>query len=143
MSQGTRAHQIALYIVYDAPLVMLCDSPSAYLEDPVTTSYIASIPSVFNSTRILDGSIGESIVSLREKDGLFYLGALTNWEPRDLALKLDFLPEGKWKAHIYRDGVNADITATDHVIETVEVNAAEVLNLHLAPGGGCAIIFEK
>ena len=143
MSQGTRAHQIALYIVYDAPLVMLCDSPSAYLEDPATTSYIASIPSVFNSTRILDGSIGESIVSLREKDGLFYLGALTNWEPRDLALKLDFLPEGKWKAHIYRDGVNADITATDHVIETVEVNAAEVLNLHLAPGGGCAIIFEK
>lgn len=87
--------------------------------------------------------MGESIVSLREKDGVYYLGALTNWEPRDISLSLDFLPEGRWKARIYKDGVNADISATDHVIERKDLNAGEVLDLHLAPGGGCAIIFER
>lgn len=142
-SQGTRAHQLALYIVYDSPLVMLCDSPSAYKEDQATVDFIKSIPSSFNSTKILEGKMGESIVSLREKDGVYYLGALTNWEPRDISLSLDFLPEGRWKARIYKDGVNADISATDHVIERKDLNAGEVLDLHLAPGGGCAIIFER
>ena len=134
---------MALYIVYDSPLVMLCDSPSAYKEDQATVDFIKSIPSSFNSTKILEGKMGESIVSLREKDGVYYLGALTNWEPRDISLSLDFLPEGRWKARIYKDGVNADVSATDHVIERKDLNAGEVLDLHLAPGGGCAIIFER
>lgn len=143
MSQGTRAHQIALYVIFDSPLNMLCDSPSAYMDDMPTTSYITSIPTVFNSTRVLDGKIGESIITLREKDGKYYIGGITNWDERNSDVALNFLPEGKWKAKIYKDGVNADVTATDHVIETIEVDSSTVLNLHMAPGGGFAIIIEK
>lgn len=69
MSQGTRAHQVASYIVYDSPLVMLCDSPSRYLSDIPCTEYIASIPTVFDHTIILYGKIGEYIVTAREKEG--------------------------------------------------------------------------
>ncbi len=143
MSQGTRAHQIALYVVFDAPLGMLCDSPSAYEEDKATTNYITAIPTVFNSTTVLDGKMGENIVTLREKDGKYYIGGITNWSERDCEVSLDFLPEGKWKAKVYRDGVNADVTATDHVIETLDVDSSTVLKLHMAPGGGFAIIIEN
>jgi len=143
MSQGTRAHQIALFVIYDSPLNMLCDSPSAYMDDMPTTDYITSIPTVFNSTKILSGTIGESIVTLREKDGKYYIGGATNWSARDSQVCLDFLPEGKWKAKVYKDGVNADVTATDHVIENIEVDSSTTLNLHMAPGGGFAIIIEK
>lgn len=143
MSQGTRAHQIALYIVYDAPLVMLCDSPSAYIEDNATTKFINSIPTVFNSTTILNGQIGKSIVTLREKDNTYYIGGITNWDSRTVAIPLDFLSGGKWKATIYKDGVNADFTATDHIIEEIEVDASTILDMNMAPGGGFAIIIKK
>lgn len=143
MSQGTRAHQIALYIVYDAPLVMLCDSPSAYEEDKATTDFITSIPTTFQNTTVLSGEIGKSIVTMREKDGVYYIGGLTNWNERDIDIPLDFLSEGTWKARIYKDGVNADVTATDHVIENINVDSSTSLELHMAPGGGFAIIIEK
>ena len=143
MSQGTRAHQIALYIVYDAPLVMLCDSPSAYEEDKATTDFITSIPTTFQNTTVLSGEIGKSIVTLREKDGVYYIGGLTNWDERDIDIPLDFLSEGTWRARIYKDGVNADVTATDHVIENINVDSSTSLELHMAPGGGFVIIIEK
>ena len=143
MSQGTRACQIAMYIVYDSPLVMFCDSPSAYLEDPQTVEFIMSIPPVFDSTEILDGRIGEFIVTKREKAGKYYIGAMTNWDERDIQLNLDFLPKGEWTVSIYHDGVNADIIGKDHIIETLEVSDGASLGVHLAPGGGFAMIIEK
>lgn len=143
MSQGTRAHQVALYVVYDAPLTMLCDSPSAYEEDKATTDFITSIPTTFQSTSILSGTIGENIITLREKDSKYYIGGLTNWKERDDLISFSFLPEGTWKATLYKDGINADVTASDHTIETIEVNSTTTMNIHSAPGGGFAIIIEK
>ena len=77
------------------------------------------------------------------KDGVYYIGGLTNWDERDIDIPLDFLSEGTWKARIYKDGVNADVTATDHVIENINVDSSTSLELHMAPGGGFAIIIEK
>ncbi|MBR6457541.1 MAG: glycoside hydrolase family 97 protein, partial [Bacteroidales bacterium] len=134
MSMGTRACQIAMYIVYDSPLVMLCDSPSAYLEDQPTLDFIMSIPTVFESTEVLEGKLGEYIVTKREKDGKYYVGAMTNWEARDLTINLDFLPQGEWLANIYRDGKNADTIGKDHKIESFVVSGGSLLSVHLAPG---------
>lgn len=142
MSQGTRACQVAMYIVYDSPLAMLCDSPSAYLEDQETLDYILSIPTVFDSTEILEGRIGEYILTKRTKGGKYYLGALTNWGERDIALDLDFLPEGEWTLKIYSDGINAATVGKDHKIETLELKTGASLGVHLAPGGGFAMIIE-
>lgn len=143
MSQGTRAHQIALYVVFDAPLAMLCDSPSAYEEDRTTTEFITSIPTVFDSTEVMDAAMGEYIITRREKDGTYYIGGITNWTARDYSLSLSFLPEGTWKAKIYKDGMNADVTATDHVMEEIEVNSQSTIDMHMACGGGFAMIIEK
>lgn len=142
-SQGTRAHQVALYVVVDQPLGILCDSPSLYEKEPLTTSYIASIPTVFDQTVIPCGSVGEYIVTARQKDGAWYLGGLTNWEARDVNVDLSFLGEGSWKAVIYRDGPNAEYFGDDFLVKEAEVSAQSSLPMHMAPGGGFAVIFTK
>ena len=74
MSQGTRAHQVATYVVFDAPLVMLCDSPTRYMADDACTRFIASLPVVFDTTQVLAGRIGEYIVTARRAGEKWYVG---------------------------------------------------------------------
>lgn len=143
MSQGTRAHHVANYIIHDSPFTMLADSPSNYLENPKTTDFIVSIPTVFSSKRILDGSMGDYIVTLRESPDAWYVAGQTDWNPREYTLDFSFLPAGKtFEAVIIRDGVNADKQARDHVMETLEVNSESRLPLHMASGGGFAMIIK-
>lgn len=70
---------------------MLCDTPSHYLADVPCTEFITSIPTVFEQTHIIAGQIGEYIVTTREKDGKWYVGALTNWDEREVIINLSFL----------------------------------------------------
>lgn len=81
MSQGTRCHQLALYVVLDSPLNMLCDSPTAYLHEKECTEFIAAIPTVWDETRILGGRLGEYIVTARRKGSTWYVGGITDWTP--------------------------------------------------------------
>jgi alpha-glucosidase len=134
MSQGTRCHQLAEYVIFDSPLNMLCDSPSNYLQEPECTRYIAEIPTVWDETVALDGKIGEYVVTARRKGNTWYVGALTNWTPRDLVIDLGFLPEGSWQMDIFQDGVNADRAARDY--KRVSATAGKSCSVHLAPGGG-------
>jgi len=143
MSQGTRAHQVACYVVFDSPLEMLCDSPSDYLREDETTRFITSIPTTFDSTRILSGKLGESVVSLRVKDGKYYVGGMTNYDARDIAVDFSFLPEGRWNCHIFADGANAEKIGIDYIVADEIVTPSVVKNVHLAPGGGFAMIITK
>ncbi len=143
MSMGTRAHQLACYVVFDAPLQMLCDSPSDYMKEEETTRWIASIPTVFDRTRILDGRIGEYVVTLREKDGRYYVGGMTNWDARDIELDFGFLPEGEWRCRMFRDGVNADTVGEDYAVCEYGIKSGQKETVHLAPGGGFVMIIDK
>ena len=145
MSQGTRCHQLAEYVIFDSPLNMLCDSPSNYLQEPECTQYIAEIPTVWDETVALDGKIAEYVVTARRKGDTWYVGALTNWTPRDLDIDLGFLPEGSWKVEIYQDGVNADRAARDYkrVDTRVEAGSGKICRVHLAPGGGWTAKFTR
>ena len=133
MSQGTRCHQLAEYIIFDAPLSMLCDSPSNYMGEPECTEWIASVPTVWDETLALDGQIGEFVVMARRKGDVWYVGALNNWEPRDLEIDLSLLPKGK--ATLFADGVNAHRAARDYRKCEVELTG-DKMKIHLAPGGG-------
>ena len=137
MSQGTRCRQLAEYIIFDAPLSMLCDNPSNYLREPECTHFIATVPTVWAQTKALSGSIGEYIVMARQaKDGSWYIGALTNWEARDLDLDLSFLGDDQWRAEIFCDGVNADRAACDYKHLSTPLNRTDPFTFHMAPGGG-------
>ena len=141
MSQGTRCHQLALYVVLESPLNMLCDSPTNYLREPECTRFIAAIPTVWDETRVLDGRIGEYIVTARRKGSTWYVGGITDWTPRDLKVDLSFLG-GSRKAEIFRDGVNADRKATDYKRGETNLDTTRPYEVHLAPGGGFAMKVE-
>lgn len=135
MSQGTRCHQLALYVVLDSPLNMLCDSPTNYEREEECTSFIAGIPTVWDETRILAGELGEYIVTARRKGSTWYIGGITDWTPRDLQIDLSFVGSAA-TAELFRDGVNADRKASDYRREEIRLDPSRPFAVHLAPGGG-------
>jgi len=142
MSQGTRAHQVAMYTIFDAPLQMLADSPSKYIKEQPTTDFIRQIPTTFDETIALDGKLGEYVVLARRKGSTWYLAAMTNWKARTLDIHLDMLTEGSHQAEIFADGVNADRDATDYTKKVQTVKSTDTLRIHMMPGGGWSAIIQ-
>lgn len=143
MSQGTRAHQVAMYIVFDSPMVMLCDAPTNYLKERETLDYISTIPAVFDHMEILQGKVGEYIVTVRRNDYGWYVGGLTGWDEREVEIDFGFLGEGVYEASIFTDGPNAHRVASDYRIEHMRPVTKEMkMKLRLAPGGGFAMQIE-
>ena len=142
MSQGTRCRQLAEFMVFDAPFSMLCDSPSNYMAEPECTEFIAGIPTVWDETKPLDGKVGEYVVMARRSGDEWYVGALTNWDERDLAIDLSFLPAGNYTIEYYKDGINADRAARDYK-KVVEDFTPGKINVHMAPGGVYAAKITK
>ena len=142
MSQGTRVHQMAMYTTFEAPLQMLADSPTKYMQNQECTDFIAQIPTTFDETVALDGQLGEYTVIARRKGTTWYLAAMTDWTPRDLTIDLSFLGEGNYTADIFADGVNAMREATDYKHTIRSVTAGERLNIHLSSGGGWTAIIK-
>ena len=83
------------------------------------------------------------MVTSRRKGDNWYVGAMTNWTPRDLTIDCRFLPPGKYEAVIFADGLNADREATDYKKTVALVSAGDQLKVHLAPGGGWAAVLTK
>lgn len=143
MSQGTRCRQLAEYIIFESPLNMLCDNPSNYMNEKECTEFIASVPTTWDNTISLNGEIGKYITIARQKDDVWYVGSLTNWDERTLELDLSFLGEGKYKAEIFRDGTNANKVAKDYKKDVIDVPSNNKLKITMAQGGGCVIKIYK
>ena len=140
MSQGTRCRQLAEYVIFESPFGMLCDSPSNYLKEDECSRFIASVPTTWDQTVVLDGKVGEYLVTARRKGDHWYIGAITNWNELDLVLDISMLNGGTQRAHIFRDGANANRVAQDYVSEDIDVYANKLM-IHLAKGGGAVIVF--
>lgn len=138
MSQGTRCRQLAEYVVFESPLNMLCDSPSNYMREPECTEFIANVPEVWDETRALDGKVGEYVAIARRKGNVWYIGAMTNWDYRELTLDLSFLSGKATTAEVYMDGPNSHRAARDFRKKIVEIPSDGKLNIQMAPGGGFA-----
>ena len=134
MSQGTRCHQLAEYVVFDSPLNMLCDSPSNYMREQECIRFISRIPTVWDDTFVLDGKVGEYIVVARRKGDDWYIGVLGNWNARELTVKLPDDCIGK-RIEIFSDGINAHRSAQDYRKTSGILEQNEIV-IRLAPGGG-------
>ncbi|MEJ2238602.1 MAG: glycoside hydrolase family 97 catalytic domain-containing protein, partial [Gemmatimonadales bacterium] len=143
MSMGTRVHQMAMYVVFESPLQMLADSPSNYLRERECLDFISTVPTVWDETRALSARVGDWIAVARRRGDIWYVGAMTDWNARDLELDLSFLDAGMWQATIYEDGVNAARTASDYKKIERTVGATDVLTARLAPGGGWVAEVER
>ena len=143
MSQGTRCRQLAGYVIFDSPLNMLCDAPTNYLKEEECTKFIAAVPTVWDETKTLCGKVGEYLAMARQKDQVWYVGALTNWDARGLELDLSFLGEGEYQAEVFEDGINADRVGKDYKRKIIRIPSDRKLKIHMAPGGGLAMRIWK
>jgi len=144
MSQGTRCHQLSMYVLYESPLQMLADNPSNYQRETECMEFLTSVPVEWDNTRVLEAKIGDYLVVARENGGEWYVGAMTDWEPREFELDLDFLEDGTYNIDIWQDGINADRYASDYKKISNQISNTDQLNIKMAPGGGfVARIYRK
>jgi len=139
---GTRTHMMAMYIVLENPLGMVCDYPNAYIGQP-GFEYIQKLPTVWDETKVPGAKVGEWVAIARRKGNKWFLGAISNWNSRNIILPLDFLGEGKFKAHIYLDAPDADSNPNHLIEKDLIIDESKSLQLKMEKGGGIAIEFTR
>jgi alpha-glucosidase len=138
MVVGTRAHHLAMYVVYESPFQMVSDHPAVYKDQPAF-EFIKRVPATWDETRVLGGEPGEYITMARRRGDEWFLGSMTNWAARQLDIPLTFLGRGRYTAEIYADAADADRFPKHVVVEKKPVNGTTRLKAQLAPGGGYAV----
>ena len=142
MSQGTRCRQLAEFVVFDAPLNMICDSPTSYELEPVCSEFLYRVPTVWDETVVLEGKVGDYIITARRKGDTWYIGAMTDWTERDLKVDISRLAgDTQVNVEAWQDGKVAHKFGNDYQKKTYI--AKESIDIHLAPGGGWAAIITK
>jgi len=100
--------------------------------------FLAPVPTEWDETKVLDGRIAQYVAVARRNGKDWYVGAMTNWSPRELELDFSFLPEGNFNMESFQDGANADRMGSDYKMVKTQVNRETKLKIALAPGGGWA-----
>ncbi len=136
MSKTTRAHQVAMYVVFESPLQMLADSPSNYIKEHLSTQFISVIPTVWDETRILSAKISDHIITARRSGTEWFIGVMGNSKPREFTVDLSFLSSGDYQMESFADGINAEKYASDYQINKQSVTNINKVNIKLAPSGG-------
>jgi alpha-glucosidase len=140
MTMGTRAHQLAMYVVYEAAFQMVSDSPQSYEGQPAF-QFLRDVPAAWDETRVLNGKPGEFVTIARRRGKDWFLGSMTNWDERTLELPLDFLGSGNYLATIYADADDAGKKPANVRVEKKTVTRSSRLQARLVPGGGFAARF--
>jgi len=131
---GTRCHTLAKFVVYNSPITVACDRPEHYYGEP-GTEFLKEVPTVWDETKVINGAIGEYITLARRSGKTWFIGSMTNSNERTLTVPLDFLDNGNYEIHIFRD---ADGGVTELKKETTEVTGSDELTIDMQPGGGFA-----
>ena len=141
-SQGTRCQQLAMYVVYRSPLQMLADTPSNYRKNPKAMEFLDRVPVTWDETRVLKAEVGDCIILARRHGKDWYIGAMTDWNARDVKVKFDFLPKGDYKLESWTDAETKFcqkncIPFTGDVGSTIsKVTSGSEITISMAKGGG-------
>ncbi len=135
---GTRCHHLATYVCFDNPNPMLADYPTAYEGQP-GFEFLQQVPTWWDETRVLEGKVGELLVTARRKGKDWYLGGMSARQPRDLELPLSFLSGGKYEAQIWKDAPDAETQPNHLTTERLQLTSHDILKLHVALDGGFVV----
>jgi len=142
-AMGTRAFQMALYVVLESGVQMLADNPTRYYQNEDCTRYIASVPTTWDETHALEAKAGEYVVVAKRKGNKWFVGGITGDAPRDFKLKFDFLPAGKtFRMTSFKDGINADYQAMHYNKVEQNFSSNTVIDVHMVKNGGWAAVIE-
>ena len=142
MVMGTRAHNLAMFVVYESPFMVVCDHPSAYRGQP-GYEFLKAVPATWDETRVLNARVGDYVTIARRNGEAWYVGTMNDWTAREIEIPLSFLGPGSYQAEVYADGEDADGNPKSLSIQRGEVTSATTLTVRLASGGGQAIRISR
>jgi alpha-glucosidase len=139
MVMGTRCYQLAMLVVYESALQVICDAPYNYRNSPAGLDFLKIVPTTWDETRVINGEVGDYITIARRSGDEWYIGCMTDWTPRELEIPLDFLGEGHYKATIWSDAPDADQHPEKLVLTEEKATGSLPIKASLAPGGGAVM----
>ena len=143
MGSGTRAYQMALFVVFESGLQMLADNPVFYYRELPCTEFISSVPVTWDETKVLYAEVGEGVVIARRKGEKWFIGGITNNEGRTVNIDLSFLPEGQsFTLTAFEDGINADRQAMDYKKRESRVDSKSQITIQMVRNGGWAGVIQ-
>ena len=142
MGLNTRAHELALYVIFESELEMVSDYPEHYAGQK-DFDFIKRVPCTWDEVRSIGGTPMEWITLARRSGSDWFVGSITNWDARDVSVPLSFLGDGKYVAEMYADAPDAGKEATHTVISRESVDRNTVLTVHMVSGGGNAMWIHK
>ena len=145
-SIGTRAYQLALFVVFESGLQMLADNPTNYYREKECTDFITSVPTTWDETKALEAKAGEYAIVAKRKGTKWFIGGITNnaEKQRNFKLNLDFLKAGKsYKVTSFEDGINAGYQAMDYRKKNFTVTNAANIEVKMVKNGGWAAVLEE
>jgi len=144
-SIGTRAYQMALFVVFESGIQMLADNPTLYYRNLDCTEFITQVPTTWDETKALEAEAGVVAVVAKRKGQTWLIGGITNGKEkeRNLELNFDFLEKGKTYTMTYfEDGINADRQAMDYRKKTVQVKSGDRFPVKMVRNGGFAAVIK-
>ena len=144
-SIGTRAYQMALFVIFESGLQMLADNPTLYYRNEDCTRFITQVPVTWDETVALDAKVGEYVIVAKRKGEKWYIGGMTNNKEneRQFEINLDFLKDYKtYRLTSFEDGVNAGRQAMDYRINSSNVKKGQRISVKMARNGGFAAVLE-
>ena len=142
-SVGTRSRQMAMMVLYDAPLQMLCDAPDKYEKNKECLNFISSVPTVWDETVGLGGSPDSHAVVARRKADVWYVAGITNGDQRYFTIDTSFMHDETWKVEIFKDNPSIDNNPTSYVHSRLTTRSGDRIVVRMAPGGGFVARFSK
>ncbi|MBN9302241.1 MULTISPECIES: glycoside hydrolase family 97 protein [Dysgonomonas] len=142
-SIGTRAYQLALFVIFESGLQMLADNPTLYYRNEDCTKFITDVPVTWDETRALEAKAGEYALVAKRKGNKWYIGGMTNNTERQLEISLDFLNAGtSYNMTSFEDGINAGRQAMDYRRKESHVKSGDKIQIKMARNGGFAAVIE-
>ena len=144
-SIGTRAYQLALFVIFESGLQMLADNPTLYYRNEDCTRFITSVPVTWDETVALEAKAGEYAIIAKRKGDKWFIGGMTNngQTEREFAVKLDFLKKDRaYQMTSFEDGINAGRQAMDYCCKSSQVKNGDVLTVKMVRNGGFAAVIE-
>ena len=144
-SIGTRAYQMALFVIFESGLQMMADNPTLYYRNDECSRFLTQVPQTWDETIALKAKVGEYVIVAKRKGEKWYIGGMTNnqQKERTFDIALDFLPEGKTcKITSFEDGINANRQAMDYRKKEQTLKKGDILHVRMARNGGFAAVIE-
>ncbi|KPK83528.1 MAG: hypothetical protein AMS27_12610 [Bacteroides sp. SM23_62_1] len=139
MVRGTRCFQLAMFVVYESALQVICDSPYNYRKNPEGLDFLKIVPTTWDDTKVINGQVGDFIIVARRSGEEWYVGIMTDWTPRNLEIPLDFLGEGRYHAVVWSDSPDSGEYPERLVKSEVTLSGKDIHVAKLASGGGQVI----